>query len=257
MLFVVDVGNTNMVLGLYQEDQLVFDWRVQTDHEATLDEYAMLFKNLLAHVEVTFEQISGCVVSSVVPPLTDTIRQLLQKYCKIEPIILGPGVKTGLNILYDNPREVGADRIANAIAAIKLYGAPVIAVDFGTATTFDLIDEKGNYCGGTIVPGIQISANSLLKKAAKLPRVEIVKPESVIGKNPVQSIQAGLYYGYVSLVDGMVRRIKKLLTAEPTVIATGGLAELICRDTETIDVINSELTLIGLKLIYERNHKGE
>jgi type III pantothenate kinase len=234
MLFVIDVGNTNIVLGLYDQERLRFDWRIQTDHAATAD-------------------ITGCALSSVVPPLTETIRSLARKYFALEPIVLEPGVRTGLNIMYDNPREVGADRIVNAVAAIEQYGKPVIVVDFGTATTFDLIDEQGNYCGGTIVPGVQISAESLLSRAAKLPRVEIVKPASVIGKNSVESIQAGLFYGYVSLVDGMVTRIQALLSARAKVVATGGLAELICGETETIDEVDPELTLTGLKLIYERN----
>lgn len=253
MLFVMDIGNTNMVLGLYRNDQLIFDWRIQTNHHATSDEYAMIFKNLLAHAEVDIHEIKGCVVSSVVPPLIHTMKQFCQKYLSLKPIVLEPGVKTGLNILYDHPREVGADRIVNAVAAIDQYGTPVIVVDFGTATTFCLIDEQGNYCGGAIVPGIQISADALLQRAAKLPRVEILKPPSVIGKNSVQSIQAGLYYGYVHLVDGMVRQIQQHLSVSPKVVATGGLAELICGDSETIDEINPKLTLDGLKLIYERN----
>lgn len=253
MLFVIDVGNTNIVLGLYKQQKLVFDWRIQTDHHATTDEYAMTFKSLLAHVHVSLKDVTGCVISSVVPPITDTFRALSKKYFDLTPIILEPGVKTGLNILYDNPREVGADRIVNAVAASHLYGFPAIVIDFGTATTFDLIDEHGNYAGGTIVPGIKISAESLIGRAAKLPRVEIVKPPNVIGKNSVHSIQAGLYYGYVSLVDGMVERIKQLLPTRPKVIATGGLAELIYGDANSIDLIDPELTLTGLRLIYERN----
>lgn len=253
MLFAIDIGNTHTVLGLYKQKERLYDWRIHTNHQATFDEYAIIIKNLLMHVHISFEQIKGCVISSVVPPLTETIRDFSRKYFSIEPIVLGPGIKTGLNILYENPREVGADRIANAIAAIEQVGAPVIIVDFGTATTFDLINEKGNYVGGAIFPGIQISSDSLLQKAAKLPRVEIAEPDHVIGKNPVQSIQAGLYFGYASLVDGMVTRMKALLTKTPKVMATGGLADLICKETKTIDDINLYLTLEGLRLIYERN----
>lgn len=253
MLFIVDVGNTNIALGLYQQKKRVHDWRIHTNHQATYDEYAIIIKSLFMQANLSFETVTGCVVSSVVPPLTETICDFSRKYFSLEPVVLGPGVKTGLNILYDDPREVGADRIANAVAAIEQVGYPVIVVDFGTATTFDLIDEKGRYAGGAICPGIQISADSLLKKAAKLPRVEIAEPEQVIGKNPVQSIQAGIYYGYASLVDGMVVRMKALLTKPPKVLATGGLAELICQETETIHDINPYLTLEGLQLIYEWN----
>ena len=253
MLLIIDIGNTHIVLGVYQKNERRYDWRIHTNHHATFDEYAMLIKSLFQSVQLSFNTIKGCVISSVVPPLTETLIDFSRKYLSVEPIVLGPGVKTGLNILYDNPKEVGADRIANAVAAIDQVGKPVIVVDFGTATTFDLIDEQGNYAGGAIFPGIQVSVESLLKNAAKLPRVEIVKPETVIGKNPVQSIQAGLYFGYASLVDGMVMKMKALLSTEAKVIATGGLAELICRETKTIDELNPYLTLEGLRLIYDRN----
>lgn len=253
MLFAIDIGNTHMVLGLYKQEERLYDWRIHTNHQATDDEYAIVVKNLFAHVQISFEQIKGCVVSSVVPSLTETIRNFSRKYFLIEPIVMGPGIKTGLNILYDNPREVGSDRIANAIAAVEKVGAPNIIVDFGTATTFDVIDENKNYVGGAIFPGIQISTDSLLQKAAKLPRVEIVEPDHVIGRNSIQSIQAGLYFGYASLVDGMVTRMKAFLSATPKVLATGGLADLICQETKTIDEIDPYLTLEGLRLIYERN----
>lgn len=253
MLLIMDIGNTNIVLGVYREKERLYDWRIHTNHHATFDEYAMIIRGLFDHVQLSFDAITGCVISSVVPPLTETILSFSRQYLSVEPIVLGPGVKTGLNILYDNPKEVGADRIANAVAAIEQVGKPVIVVDFGTATTFDLIDEQGNYAGGAIFPGIQVAAESLLKKAAKLPRVEIVEPEQVIGKNPVQSIQAGLYFGYASLVDGMVSKMKAMLPTEPKVIATGGLAEWICQESKSIDALNPYLTLEGLRLIYERN----
>lgn len=253
MLLVMDVGNTNIVLGIYEEDILLYHWRMQTDRNATEDEYAMTFKQLLSHVGVQFSQIKGAILSSVVPPLTYVLRKLSEKYLSLTPIILGPGVKTGLHIQTDDPREVGADRIANAVAAVEQYGAPVIVVDFGTATTFCFIDEQARYLGGAIAPGVNISSEALYQRAAKLTRVEIVKPSNVIGKNTVQSVQSGIYYGYVGLVDGIVNRMKEQCKVQPTVVATGGLAGLICPSTNTIDYINPNLTLEGLKLIYERN----
>ncbi len=255
LLLVMDVGNTNIVLGLYKKDELLHHWRLQTDRNATEDECGMILKNLLAHVDIDFGDIEGVIISSVVPPLTFVLRKLCEKYLGQTPLVLGPGVKTGLNIKYDNPRDVGADRIANAVAAIELYGAPVIIVDFGTATTFCFIDEKGNYIGGAINPGVHISAEALYQRTAKLTRVEITKPDSVVGRNTVEAVQAGIYYGYVGVVDGIVTRMKKMLSKRPKVVATGGLAQLICMDTETIDEVNPLLTLEGLKIIYDRNQK--
>jgi type III pantothenate kinase len=253
MLLVMDVGNTNIVLGIYQEEKLTYHWRMQTDRNATEDEYAMTFKQLLSHVGIEFSQITGVILSSVVPPLTYVLRKLSEKYLKLQPLILGPGIKTGLHIQTDDPREVGADRIANAVAAVEQYGAPVIIVDFGTATTFCFIDKQARYLGGAIAPGVQISAEALYQRAAKLTRVEIVQPIDVVGRNTVQSVQSGIYYGYVSLVDGIVNRMKEQFQVQPTVVATGGLAGLICHSTKTIDFINPLLTLEGLKSIYERN----
>jgi type III pantothenate kinase len=255
LLLVMDVGNTNIVLGVYKQDHLLHHWRLQTDRNATEDEYGVLLKNLLSHEGLSLNEIGGVIISSVVPPLTIVLTRLTQKYMNQTPLILGPGVKTGLNIKYDNPREVGADRIANAVAALELYGAPLIIVDFGTATTFCFIDEEGNYVGGAITPGVNISAEALYQRAAKLTRVEIVKPETVVGRNTVHAVQAGIYYGYVGVVDEIVTRMKALLKKRPKVVATGGLAQLICGDTKTIDVVNPHLTLEGLKLIYERNQK--
>lgn len=254
MLVVMDVGNTHIVLGIYQGDRLLSHWRVQTNRHATEDEYGMLIQSLFDHAGVGREKISGVAISSVVPPLTYVLKKLSEKYFRQTPVVIGPGVKTGLNIQYEDPREVGADRIANAVAAIDRYGAPVIIVDFGTATTFCFINEQGHYIGGAITPGVGISTEALYQHAAKLTRVEIVKPESVVGRNTVTSIQAGVFFGYVSIVDGIVTRMKALLSETPTVVATGGLAELICAETTTIDHIDPLLTLRGLKLIYERNH---
>ncbi|SFJ35964.1 type III pantothenate kinase [Thermoflavimicrobium dichotomicum] len=253
MLLVMDVGNTTTVFGVYKKDQLLHHWRVQSDQKATEDEYAMILKNLMSHAGIDFRQITGVIIASVVPPLTYVLRTLVEKYLHMKPIILGPGVKTGLNIKYDSPREVGADRIANAVAALELYGPPLIIVDFGTAITFCFVDEQGHYKGGAIVPGVKISAEALYHQAAKLTHVEIVKPESVVGRSTVQAVQAGIFYGYVGVVDGIVSRMKALLSQSPKVVATGGMADLICSSTEMIDVVHPFLTLEGLRLIYERN----
>ncbi|MXQ54542.1 type III pantothenate kinase [Shimazuella alba] len=253
MLLVMDVGNTNIVFGIYDQEKLLHHWRMQTDRNATEDEYAMTFKHLLSHVGLEFSQIKGAILSSVVPPITYVLRKLSEKYLMLSPLVLGPGVKTGLHIQTDDPREVGADRIANAVAAVELYGAPAIIVDFGTATTFCYVDEQARYFGGAIAPGVQISAEALYQRAAKLTRVEIVQPTEVVGKNTVHAVQSGIYYGYVGLVDGIVSRMKEQSVVTPTVIATGGLASLICHSTQTIDKVDPLLTLEGLKLIYKRN----
>jgi type III pantothenate kinase len=255
MLLVMDIGNTNIVFGVYRGDTLLHHWRMQTDRHATEDEYGMFLKSVLDHEGIPISQITGAVMASVVPPLTYVLRKMCEKYLRFSPLVLEPGVKTGLHVYTDNPREVGADRIANAVAALEKYGAPVIIVDFGTATTFCCIDEQGRYIGGAIAPGVNISAEALYERASKLTRVEIVKPENVIGRNTIQSVQAGIYFGYVGLVDGIVSRMKKQLKKKPTVVATGGLAQLICDATETIDIVNPHLMLEGLKLIYERNQK--
>src|SRR5690606_2579721 len=253
MLLVMDVGNTHIVLRLFQGDELLHHWRIQTDRNATEDEYAMLLKSLFEHVGIRMEEIDGVSISSVVPPLKQVLHLLVRKYFGLQPLVIGPGVKTGLNIQYENPREVGADRIVNAVAAIETYGPPLIIVDFGTATTFCFINEQGHYVGGAIVPGVHVSAEALHQRAAQLTRVEVVKPESVVGRNTVKAIQSGLFYGYVGVVDGIVNRMKRLLTKRPTVVATGGLAEMISKEAETIDVYDPLLTLRGLKIIYERN----
>ncbi|SDW86938.1 type III pantothenate kinase [Marininema mesophilum] len=254
MLMVMDVGNTHIFLGLYQGDELVYNWKIHTDRRATEDEYGMRLKSLFEHVGVRLSEIKGVAICSVVPPLIYVLKTLVQKYFHRMPLIVGPGVKTGLNIQYETPREVGSDRIVNSVAALDRYGAPVIVVDFGTATTFCLIDEKGCYIGGAITPGIQVSTEALYRHASQLTRVEIVRPENVLGRNTIKAIQAGVYYGYVGAVDGIVSRMKAQLSVRPTVVATGGLAELICEETQTIDEVAPLLTLEGLKLIYQRNH---
>ncbi|NOU98299.1 type III pantothenate kinase [Paenibacillus sp. LMG 31456] len=253
MILVVDVGNTNIVLGIYKGKQLQHNWRLSTNRSATADEYGMTMYNLFRHAGISLDQVEGVIISSVVPPLMFVLEQLCVKYLKKVPLIVGPGIKTGLNIRYENPREVGADRIVNAVAALEEYGPPCIVVDFGTATTFDYIDEAGQYIGGAVAPGIGISTEALYQRAAKLPRIELVKPKSVVGRNTVASMQAGIIYGFAGQVDGIVDRICEEFGVKPKVVATGGLAELISSESRTIECVNQLLTLQGLQIIYERN----
>lgn len=255
MIFVLDVGNTNTVLGVYDEDILKYHWRIETNRHKTEDEYGMIIKSLLQHESLTFDQFDGIIISSVVPPIMFALERMCKKYFGIKPLIVGPGIKTGLNIKYENPREVGADRIVNAVAGIQVYGSPLIIVDFGTATTYCYINEDKQYMGGAIAPGINISTEALYSKAAKLPRIEISRPEGIIGKNTVSAMQAGILYGYVGQVEGIVNRIKAQSNLEPMVIATGGLATLIANESTVIDVVEPFLTLKGLQLIYKRNRE--
>ncbi|WP_432353773.1 type III pantothenate kinase [Sporosarcina sp. A2] len=253
MLLVLDTGNTNIVLGVYEGEELMHHWRMETYRQKTEDEYAMQVKALFSHVGLEFSDITGIIISSVVPPVMFPLEQMCKKYFNQEAVIVGPGVKTGLNIKYENPREVGADRIVNAVAAIHEYGSPLVIVDFGTATTYCYVNEHAEYMGGAIAPGINISMEALFDRASKLPRIELTRPEHVVGKNTVSAMQAGILYGYVGQVEGLVGRMKAESKKVPTVIATGGLAPLISKETDTIDIVDDYLTLKGLKLIYERN----
>ncbi|NOQ83399.1 MAG: type III pantothenate kinase [Myxococcales bacterium] len=253
MLLVVDVGNTHTVLGLYDGERLVHDFRIQTAQGRTSDEHHVLLLNLLELAGVERSDVRASILASVVPSFNDTVIDAVDRAFDHEIMIVGPGIKTGMPVLYENPREVGADRIVNAVAAFERVGGAAIVVDFGTATTFDCISDKGEYLGGAIAPGMQISANALFSRAAKLPRSEIARPPRAIGRNTVHSMQAGIVFGYVALVDGLVRRLTSEMDTQLTVIATGGLAALIEPDSETIDEVDEFLTLEGLRLLYLRN----
>ena len=253
MLLVFDVGNTNIVMGAFQGDSLRRSWRLSTDRNQTADEYEVKVRSLLSCADLTPDAFSGAIISCVVPPLMPALEQMILSCFGLTPMVVGPGTKTGLPILYDNPREVGADRIVNAVAGYEQYGGPLIIVDFGTATTFCVIDEDGRYLGGAITAGIGISAEALFTRAAKLTRIQLVKPKQVIGRNTVTSMQSGIIYGYVGLVDGLVRRLSKEIEGVPKVVATGGMAELIAGESETISLVDNDLTLQGLRLIYLRN----
>ena len=256
MLLVFDVGNTNIVLGLDDGDKMIYHWRAATNELKTADEYAASLGMMFQLDGVTFDMVTDIIISSVVPPVNPTLEYLCRRYFHVEPMMVGPGMKTGLNILYDNPRELGADRIVNAVAGITLYGGPLIIIDLGTATTFCAIDEKKRYLGGAVTPGIGISMEALFQRASKLPRIELTPASSVICKNTVSAMQSGIYYGAIGQVDGIVRRMKKEMgNKEIKVIATGGLADLIASQSETIDVIEPLLTLKGLYILFKKNRK--
>lgn len=257
MVLVLDVGNTNIVIGVYNNKQLVGDWRLSTDFNRTSDEYGSQITHLFTLSKINILEIEGVIISSVVPNIMYSLEHMIRKYFKLDPIIVGPGVKTGINIKYDNPKEVGADRIVNAVAAHERYNSSLIIIDFGTATTFCAIRKNGDYLGGTISPGIKISSDALFERAAKLPRVELVIPGSVICRNTVNSMQAGIIYGYIGQVEYIVSMMKKEMKTlgekVPIVIATGGLANLISSESKYIDKVESDLTLEGLRIIYEKN----
>jgi type III pantothenate kinase len=253
MLLVIDVGNSNIVLGIFDGAQLVRNWRLSTDKSRTSDEYAVLLHSLFAQAGLDFTSVSATIISSVVPPLTSVMEAISRDLFHLTPFVVGPGIKTGMPIQYDNPREVGADRIVNAVAGFEKHRCSLIIVDFGTATTFDYVNQRGEYCGGAIAPGLAISLEALFQRASKLPRVDIAKPPQIIAKNTVNSMQAGVFYGYVGLVDEIVGRMKSESRDTPKVIATGGLAGLIAPETSTIEEVDAFLTLDGLRILYERN----
>lgn len=254
----IDIGNTNTVLGIYEGQNLKHNWRLETKTRQSADEYGILARNLFALCGVKSEKISDIVIASVVPTLNSTLQNMSIKYFKIDPLFVEPGVKTGMPILYDNPSDVGADRIVNAVAAFDKYGGPCIVVDFGTATTFDAISKNGEYLGGIISPGPTISAEALFMSTARLPRVEVKIPSKVIGTSTVSSIQSGLYYGYIGLVDGVLEKmVETLESSTVTVVATGGQAAIFGAATKYIHQVDSHLTLEGLRLIYQRNQPHE
>jgi len=255
MLLVIDVGNTNIVLGLFEGNKIVHDWRIATRKSKTVDEYGIQFKQIFADYGLDVVQLDGTIIASVVPPLSDVLFQTCKQYFNQTALMIGPGLKTGMPILYDNPREVGADRIVNGVAAYKKCKSGVIVVDFGTATTFDCVSDKGEYLGGVICPGIRISTEALFLRASKLPRVEFSPPKNALGKNTVDSMRSGIIYGYAGLVDGMVKRLKKEMKFELSVLATGGQAPIIAEHSEEIDEVDLTLTLHGLRIIYDINRK--
>ena len=253
MLLAIDIGNTNLTLGLYEDEVLGPRWRLATNHERMPDEYGLQFHGLLAHAGRSPQDLTGVCLASVVPPLTSKVVQACREYLRQNPLVVDAGVKTGVRIRYEDPRAVGADRIVDAAAVQKLYGGPACVVDFGTATTFDAISAEGDYLGGAIAPGIGIAAEALFQRTAKLPRVDLQRPPAAIGRNTVHAIQSGLLFGYVGLVEGMVARFRGELGPEMKVIATGGLAEIVARETSVIQVVAPWLTLDGLCLIWQLN----
>lgn len=253
MLLTIDIGNTNLTLGLYEGGKLGAHWRLATDHNRMPDEYGLQFLGLLQNANKTLNDIKGISLASVVPPLTGRVIQACREYLKQEPLVVDTGVKTGVKILYEDPRAVGADRVCDAVAVMKLYGGPACVVDFGTATTFNAITKDGEYLGGAIMAGINLAAEALYTRAAKLPRIDLQRPPSVIGRNTVHAMQSGLLFGYVSMVEGMVDRFRSELGGDMKVIATGGLAEVIAKETKVIDIIAPWLTLDGLRILWDIN----
>ena len=256
VLLADDIGNTNVNLGVFDGSQLASTCRLSTDSRRMADEYGETATNILSHKGVDLQAIQGAVICSVVPPLTSTFEEVCQEYFKVSPLVVGTGTKTGVRIMYDNPRDVGADRVVDAIAAYRLYGGPVIVVDFGTGTVFDAISKDGDYLGGAIAPGIEVASEALHQATAQLRRVNIAPPASVIGRNTAASLQSGLFLGYLSLVEGMVQRFKAELGQDAKVVATGGLSRLMARECKSFDVANPDLTLVGLRMVYDMNQEN-
>lgn len=253
MLIAMDVGNSNVTIGVFEGERIRAQWRVSTNPHRTPDEYGAMFMKLLPHQDLTFGQINHAAIASVVPPLTATFQEVCQQYFNVNPVVVGPGIKTGLRIMVDNPSAVGADRVVDALAAHRLYGGPAIVVDLGTATTFEAVSREGDFLGGAIAPGIIIASEALFEKTARLSRVELVRPKQVIGKNSIAAVQSGLVFGYVGLVEGILARMKRELGGSATVIGTGGLAKMVAKETPAIDIVDSDLTLKGLRLIHQLN----
>lgn len=255
VLCVIDIGNTNIVTGLYREQRLLRQWRISTDDHRTDDEYAILLDSFFAGGGFRLADIKAVALSSVVPSVTPAVSDMCRRYLGVTPLVVGPETDTGLKICYENPHEIGADRIVNAVAAYSRYGGPLVVVDFGTATTFDAVTADGSYLGGAIAPGVKISTEALYRQAARLWRVDLVRPKQAIGRNTVSSLQSGIIFGFAGQVDSMVRRIAAELGGSPRVVATGGLAELICGECSTVELVDSILTLEGLRLIHERDER--
>ena len=258
MIFVLDVGNTNIKIGLFEGKKLMHSWRIATDWNKTSDEYGMLLTDLFKHTGQSVEAVEGIIISSVIPSINYTLEHMCSYYFSIKPIMVGPGIKTGLNIKYDNPKEVGADRIVNAVAAYKKYQGPCVVIDFGTATTFGYVTEKGEFLGGCICPGIKIATEALVQRAAKLPKIELTFPEQIVARNTVSNMQAGVMYGYVGQVNYIIAEIKEEMGCKSAkVVATGGMSRLIANMTDSIDTVDPLLTLEGLRFIYELNSDKE
>lgn len=254
MLLTIDIGNTNLTIGLYEGDDLRHHWRLATDHARMPDEYGLQLLGLLAHAGLPASGLTGISLASVVPPLTGRVTQACREYLKQDPLVVDTGVKTGVRIRYEDPKAVGADRVCDAVAVMKMYGGPACIIDFGTATTFNALTKDGDYLGGAITAGINLAAEALFTRAAKLPGIDLQRPPSVIGRNTVHAMQSGLLFGYVSMVEGMVERFRKELGPQMKVIATGGLAEIVSKETDMIDVLAPWLTLDGLRIIWQLNH---
>ena len=253
MLLVLDIGNSNIVMGAYEGKKLLRHWRISTDRQKTGDEYGILFNELFRYQSIEMSDIKAIIISSVVPPLVVPLRKMCERYFRIRPLIVGPGIRTGIRLNYENPRAIGADRIVNVIGAHEQYGGPLIVIDIGTATTFDIVAENGDFLGGVIAPGLGSSAEALFQRAAQLPRIELVPPKTVVCRSTVQGMQAGIIYGYVGQIDEIVRRIKAELAMEMKVVATGGFARMVAKESQTIDKVDHFLTLTGLRVLYERN----